>query len=262
MTARLILINNDHLMRQVVSICLNDAGWNVLSYDYDHIDFSSVKQLNPALIILNISHTEAGAGWQLLQRLKVDDTTVHIPILIMTNGTSLSLDMQSYLLKRYIQIVYQPFDLDTFLKCVQQTVRLANQSNLIASRDRTLPILLVDDAEDLREGLATVLKLEGYHVVTADNGLMALNAVDKAEHCLIVLDIAMPVMDGLEFLEIYNRQLRPHTSVIVLSGKLDIQKIVFPSFVVDVVSKPFEVHHMIGLAKKYTQAVSESARAI
>lgn len=262
MTARLILINNDLLMRQVVSICLNDAGWNVLSYDYAHIDHSSLKHLNPALIILNISHTEGGAGWQLLQMLKMDDTTSHIPILIMTTAFPLSLEIQSYLLERYIQIVYQPFDLDMFLKLVRQTVRLASQSHLISSRDRTLPILLVDDAEDIREVLSTVLMLEGYHVVTADNGRMALNAVDRAEHCLIVLDIAMPVMDGFEFLKIYKRQLRPHTSVIVLSGKADIQKIDFPAFVVDVVPKPVEIHHMISLAKRYTQAVSEPARTI
>ena len=68
---------------------------------------------------------------------------------------------------------------------------------VVLSRDRSFPILVVEDTEDLREGLATVLRLEGYHVVTADNGLLALDAVYDAEYCLILLDIAMPIMDGL-----------------------------------------------------------------
>ena len=44
--------------------------------------------------------------------------------------------------------------------------------------------------------------LEGFQVATADNGLLALEAVYTAEHCLIFLDIQMPIMDGLEFLKI------------------------------------------------------------
>src|SRR5207248_7469114 len=98
--------------------------------------------------------------------------------------------------------------LDIFLPLVQNTLILASQAGTISSSNHSLPILVVEDSESLREALTTVLGLEGYPVVTAVNGLLALDAVSHADYCLILLDIAMPVMDGFEFLVAYGRQLR------------------------------------------------------
>jgi CheY-like chemotaxis protein len=252
MSARILVINNDSLTREVLVICLSDAGWEVLSYAYDDIDLTLLKHLHPDLIILNFTRQNGGAEWQFLQMLKMDDTTAIIPILVTTTVFPLAHEMQRYLLTRYIHIVYQPFDLDMLLGLVQKTFTLANQADLISSRDRGLPILVVDDSEDLREGLATILMLEGYQVVTASNGLLALDAVYHMEHCLILLDIEMPIMDGLEFLKIYSRQLRPHTSVIILSAKADLRDITFPPFVVDVLAKPYDISHLVTLAEKHT----------
>jgi hypothetical protein len=76
----------------------------------------------------------------------------------------------------------KPFDLNIFLPLVQKTLRLAGQAGTLFSSDHCLPILIVEDGESLREALATVLMLEGYPVVSADNGLLTLDAVSCAEH--------------------------------------------------------------------------------
>lgn len=60
-------------------------------------------------------------------------------------------------------------------------------------------ILIVDDDQDIREMLAMTLKINGYGVVTADNGLRALEYLRQHPiPCLIVTDIAMPEMSGIE----------------------------------------------------------------
>ena len=87
--------------------------------------------------------------------------------------------------------------------------------------------------------------IEGYQVVSATNGIVALDAGAQAEHCLILLDIRMQVMNGYEFFTAYNRQLRPHCPVIVLSGETNMQRQLLPSFVVDVLSKPFEMPYLL-----------------
>lgn len=185
--------------------------------------------------------------------LKMDDTTSHIPILITTTAFSFSAEIRAYLLVRYIQVIYRPFELDMVVRLVRRTLAMAGQADMIASGDRTLPILLVEDTDDLRESTTTILMMEGYRVVTAENGLLALDAVYHAEHSLIFLDISMPVMDGLEFLSIYNRQLRPHTPVIVLSAEIGVLRQALPPFVVDIIPKPFEVSHLLRSAEKYAQ---------
>jgi len=62
-------------------------------------------------------------------------------------------------------------------------------------------VLVVDDDEVMRDALATLLSGEGYEVVTASNGREALDRLGETEPCVILLDYAMPVMDGLAFRE-------------------------------------------------------------
>src|SRR5436190_20549175 len=61
-------------------------------------------------------------------------------------------------------------------------------------------ILIVDDTDSARELLARLLRKQGYQTVCAADGLEALAAVESHRPDLILLDIMMPVMDGVEFL--------------------------------------------------------------
>jgi len=87
-----------------------------------------------------------------------------------------------------------------------------------------LRILIVDDEERILNFLSTKLKALGYGVLTASNGLEALEQAQAQEPDLIVLDLIMPKMDGFETL----KELRSFSSVpvIILSAKgADVDKI-------------------------------------
>lgn len=61
-------------------------------------------------------------------------------------------------------------------------------------------ILVVEDDQDLREGLCEALELEGYVAVRVENGQAALGYLAKGVRpCVILLDLMMPVMDGWTF---------------------------------------------------------------
>lgn len=57
-------------------------------------------------------------------------------------------------------------------------------------------ILVVDDYRDNRDLLTQMLRLHGYHVLTATNGHEALLITEATTPCLVLMDLAMPVMDG------------------------------------------------------------------
>ena len=61
-------------------------------------------------------------------------------------------------------------------------------------------ILVVDDHEEIREALAALLEEEGHEVIHAENGIIALDKAGKERPDVVLLDIAMPQMDGLETL--------------------------------------------------------------
>ncbi|MBC8170547.1 MAG: response regulator [Anaerolineae bacterium] len=256
MEARIVIIHNDENMRDLLTLSLKREGWQVFGYSYAWIELADLKQHRPDLIILDFTvGTAEGTGWELLQLLKMDDTTAKIPVLITTTALHLSAEVRGYLLTRYIKVVPNSFYLKTFLALVHKTLTLASQAGVLFSSDHPLPILVVDDTEDLREAIVTVLRLEGYEVVTAPDGLVALEIVSRAEHCLILLDMSMPIMNGYEFLRAYDRQLRPHSPVIILTGNTEILTGILPAFVIDVIPKPFEISHLLKLISKYAQPV-------
>jgi len=78
-------------------------------------------------------------------------------------------------------------------------------------------ILLVDDEENTRIALSRLLTREGYIVDTVANGFEALNHLREHDVHLIVTDINMPEMNGIEFLRELNRSF-PGSNVIMITA--------------------------------------------
>ena len=83
-------------------------------------------------------------------------------------------------------------------------------------------ILVVDDEERIRQSLNGILKDEGYEVLEAKDGLQALKQIEADPPELVLLDIWMPGMDGMEVLERMKGQI-PNLPVIMISGHGNIE---------------------------------------
>ncbi|MCG6958250.1 MAG: response regulator [Gemmatimonadetes bacterium] len=79
-------------------------------------------------------------------------------------------------------------------------------------------VLLVDDEKDFVEVLAERLEARGLHVDTALTGLSAIVKAEETRYDAILLDMAMPGMDGIETLE-RLLELNPDLQVILLTGR-------------------------------------------
>ena len=69
-------------------------------------------------------------------------------------------------------------------------------------KNEDVRILLVDDEQDILEIVGYNLSLEGYQVFTAKNGIEAVSKAKKKQPHLVILDVMMPEMDGIEACEI------------------------------------------------------------
>jgi CheY-like chemotaxis protein len=78
-------------------------------------------------------------------------------------------------------------------------------------------ILLADDDPDLLEGMRSLLTVWGYEVETAPDGRTALNKVGEVHPSLVITDVVMPAMNGLELLEAVKRD-EPDIPVVVLTA--------------------------------------------
>lgn len=81
----------------------------------------------------------------------------------------------------------------------------------------TYDILVVDDEPMVREGLKLALEMEGFHAITASNGMEALKMIRLQKPHLIITDIIMPDSDGIEVI-CTVREKNPDIKIIAISG--------------------------------------------
>lgn len=107
-------------------------------------------------------------------------------------------------------------------------------------------ILVVDDEANIRRALRDILEFEKYEVVEAGNGTECLVKLKQGKFDLIILDIKMPQMDGIDALE-RIAILTPETPVVMISGHADIDTAVetVRKGAFDFISKPLDLNRLL-----------------
>ncbi len=112
-------------------------------------------------------------------------------------------------------------------------------------------ILIVDDEEGLRKGLSRLLEDDGYTVVCAEDGEKALDIIRSMHIDLILTDMRMPGMSGIELLK-KVRKIRGDIGVIILTGYGEIESYIeaMNFGAMEYVSKPFKVNELKFIVNK------------
>jgi CheY-like chemotaxis protein len=144
-------------------------------------------------------------GWDILALLKADPQLAEIPVVIIS---IIAQESRATLVGA----------LDHIQKPVERTELFSVlRRNLGSSRAR---ILIVDDSADARHLLENMLADVASEVRTATNGQDALRVLREFEPDVVLLDLVMPIMDGLTFLEVFRGTPRfRDVPVIVVSAR-------------------------------------------
>jgi DNA-binding response OmpR family regulator len=100
-------------------------------------------------------------------------------------------------------------------------------------------VLIVDDDRELRELMAWKLRREGYDVRVAGDGAEALGLIETEPPAVILLDLQMPVLDGLGFARELRRR-RISLPIVLMSGSTDGARAAAEIGAEDWLPKPFE----------------------
>ena len=133
-------------------------------------------------------------------------------------------------------------------------------------------IIVVDDNENIRDLLKNLLISEGYSVITADNGSTALEKLKQINFDLVISDIMMPVLSGLDLLT-EVRKLDADLPVVMITGfpTIDTAVKVIKEGATDFITKPFNLDHAklvvkraveSGKLKKQNQALSDKMEEV
>ncbi len=113
-------------------------------------------------------------------------------------------------------------------------------------------ILIIDDEEIIRISIMDAFKKDGYNFIETSNVKDGLKALEKYSPVLIILDLRMPIMSGLDFLKKIKPKASDPFSIIVLTGnssEIDM-KACFDLGVIAFLNKPIDVLHLRGLVKQ------------
>ncbi len=131
--------------------------------------------------------------------------------------------------------------------------------------EKTFKILVVDDEPDILEFLSYNLEKEGFQVETAENGKQALEKAKKSQPDIVLLDVMMPEMDGIEACRTMREMPQfEHTIIAFLTARTeDYSQIVgFETGADDYISKPIKprvlVSRLKALLRRYEAKESKS----
>ena len=110
-----------------------------------------------------------------------------------------------------------------------------------------LTVIVVDDQALFRRSIQDRLRSDGYDVVSAENGIEALELLQAAPGpCVVLLDLMMPVMNGVEFLQALDRKGEPgDVRVMLVSGHGVVDRVALDSKrIVARLQKPLEMNEL------------------
>lgn len=110
-------------------------------------------------------------------------------------------------------------------------------------------VLVVEDEEELREMMRDALEMNGYTVVTADEGQAALDALERIEKvCLVLLDLLMPGMSGWEFFEKMRARPELASVPVVVHSSAPSRA---PAGVTRVLQKPMDLERLLLVVREF-----------
>ncbi len=182
-----LVIDDEAAVRDLMQRFLTKEGFRIVTAAGGEEGLRRARELRPDAITLDVMMPGMD-GWAVLSALKADPDLADIPVIMLTivddRNLGYALGASDYLTK--------PIDRERLVTVLRQ-------------HRRDLPVLVVDDDVEVRQLFRRMLEPEGYTVVEAPNGRVALERLRDTSPSVILLDLMMPEMDGFEFVAEFRR---------------------------------------------------------
>lgn len=203
-----LVIDNDASSREIISRFLSKDGFNTVVAEDGERGLKLARQLHPTAVTLDILMPGMD-GWKILGEMKADPELADIPVIVASildeKDMGFSLGAADYLTK--------PIERERLLALIRR----------YCSDTPPGSVMIVEDDDNARTMISRIVTQDGWDVIEAINGQLALHRLRSMTELprIILLDLMMPVMDGLQFLE----ELRLHHAwksipVVVLTAKI------------------------------------------
>jgi CheY-like chemotaxis protein len=116
------VVDDDTDFLELMRLLLTEEGYNVVWLSESRKAYPSIRQLQPALVILDIRLEHPEGGWKVLNLLRLDPTTKDIPVIVCTADAVQLQTKTEQLKKHHAAPLLKPFDLDDLLVKIAEFV--------------------------------------------------------------------------------------------------------------------------------------------
>jgi len=120
--ARILVINDTQELLEMFRLLLEEEGHEVVLSGMPILKVSEVEAIQPDLILLDIIFGDRKTGWQMLQMLKMQRSTAHIPVVVCTAALREVQEQEGYLISQNVRVIYKPFDIDALVTLINQAL--------------------------------------------------------------------------------------------------------------------------------------------
>jgi signal transduction histidine kinase/CheY-like chemotaxis protein len=201
-----LVIDDDVSVRNLLSRFLTKEGFRVETAASGAEGLQLAKARRPAVITLDVLMPGMD-GWDVLMMLKGDPQLMDVPVIMLTivddKNMGYALGATDYLVK--------PIERERLLALLEKYQLLQRATGTV---------LVVEDDDPTRAMMQRLLTKEGWNVIEAENGRVALERLALQRPDVVLLDLMMPEMDGFQFIATLRHQAAWRTlPVIVVTAK-------------------------------------------
>lgn len=199
--SNILVVDDLQSMRLTLGGILEDEGYNVVTVEDGYRAIEAVKKTHFEAIFMDIKMPGINGVQTFREIRKIDPKSA----VIMMTAYSVEDLVKEALEEGAYTIIYKPFDIGKIIAIIKELLL-----------DKTL-VLVVDDLAGDRETIKAMLEEEGHRVTTASNGDEAIQLVKGKHYDVILLDVVMPGMDGIQTFE-RVKEIDPQVAVLMMTG--------------------------------------------
>jgi DNA-binding NtrC family response regulator len=231
---KILIMEDEKSVAEGLQMILEEEGYEVDLAFTGRSAMDTLRKKGVDLLVADLRVPDMD-GMEVVREVKAKRPSTKVIVITGYPSVSSAVDAMKLGVADYLP---KPFRGDDFKTAVAKVLQKGKEGALKQEPDRAEPkrapwdmegedfevedpgrprILIMEDEPTLAEGLKMVLSEQGYRVSVADEGIRALGSLTGRDYDLMVMDLRLPDMDGMEVLRLI-KETKPETEVIVMTG--------------------------------------------
>jgi len=218
--SKILVVDDEMGIREAVREALTKEGHEVATVPSAEQAYATLLKQPFDLVLSDINLGES-SGIDVLKKIR--ELQKEIPVIIYSGSVTPAVEAEATEAGANA-VLSKDVGIAELIKEVSKHAKVEAPISAGAASGTAKKILLVDDEAEIRTVLTAFFNKKGYETREAENGEIALEIAKDEDFSFVLLDIDMPVMDGLETLEKLLK-MKPETCVIMVTGRQDDDKV-------------------------------------